>query len=126
DLTIDAYFCKIESTVTVLTSLGSPMNSDDVVTFPLEGLPAKYENVSTIIVHREPFSDLKTVRSMLTTKEMRLKSHEQDTLIDASSSSPMVLLANFGSNVGRSSSSMEKLECSVSSSSNCGGVLVVH
>ncbi|GJS54822.1 hybrid signal transduction histidine kinase M [Tanacetum coccineum] len=51
DLTIDAYFRKIESIATVLTSLGSPMNSDDVVTFALEGLPAKYDNVSTIIAH---------------------------------------------------------------------------
>ncbi|GKD15236.1 ribonuclease H-like domain-containing protein, partial [Tanacetum coccineum] len=41
DLTIDAYFRKIESIAIVLTSLGSPMNSDDVVTFALEGLPAK-------------------------------------------------------------------------------------
>ncbi|GKC56201.1 ribonuclease H-like domain-containing protein [Tanacetum coccineum] len=84
DLTIDAYFRKIESIATVLTSLGSPMNSDDVVTFALEGLPAKYDN------------------------EMRLKSREQDTLVDATSSSLMVLLANSGSNVRRSSSSMEK------------------
>nr|GEU73330.1 hypothetical protein [Tanacetum cinerariifolium] len=52
------------------------MNSDDVVTFALGGLPAK--------------------------------SHEQDTLVDASSSSPMVLLANSSSNVRCSLSSMEK------------------
>nr|GEU98766.1 ribonuclease H-like domain-containing protein [Tanacetum cinerariifolium] len=85
DLTIDAYFCKIESITTVLTSITSPMNSDDVVTFALGGLPAKYDN-----------------------EELRLRSHEQDTLIDASSSSPMVLLSNSGSNVRRSLSSMEK------------------
>nr|GEZ99795.1 hypothetical protein [Tanacetum cinerariifolium] len=107
DLTIDAYFCKTESIATVLTSLGSPMNSDDVVTFVLAGLPAKYDNVSTSIAHREPFLELKTVRSMLTTKEMRLKSREQETLVDATSSSPMVLLAKSDSNVRRSSSSAE-------------------
>ncbi|GJZ81121.1 hybrid signal transduction histidine kinase M, partial [Tanacetum coccineum] len=73
DLTIDAYFRKIESIATILTSLGSPMNSDDVVTFTLEGLPAKYDN--TIIAHREPFPDLKTVRSMLTTKETSVLRH---------------------------------------------------
>ncbi|GJZ56094.1 hybrid signal transduction histidine kinase M [Tanacetum coccineum] len=108
DLTIDAYFRKLKSIATVLTSLESPMNSDDVVTFALESLPAKYDNVSTIIAHRGPFPDLKTVRSMLTTEEMRLKSREQDTLVDATSSSLMVLLANSGSNVRRSSSSMKK------------------
>nr|GEZ06029.1 hybrid signal transduction histidine kinase M [Tanacetum cinerariifolium] len=68
DLTIDAYFCKIKLIAMVLTSLGSPMNSDDVVTFPLEGLPAMYDNISTIIAHREPFLDLKIIRSMLTMK----------------------------------------------------------
>ncbi|GKA90375.1 ribonuclease H-like domain-containing protein [Tanacetum coccineum] len=47
DLTIDAYFRKIESITTILTSLGSPMNSDDVVTFALEGLPAKLVDASS-------------------------------------------------------------------------------
>ncbi|GJT32127.1 hybrid signal transduction histidine kinase M [Tanacetum coccineum] len=55
DLTIDAYFRKIESIATILTSLGSPINNDDVVTIALKGLPDKYDNVSSIIVYREPF-----------------------------------------------------------------------
>ncbi|GKB63572.1 hybrid signal transduction histidine kinase M [Tanacetum coccineum] len=42
DLSIDAYFRKIESVATILTSLGSPISNDDVVTFALEGLPDKY------------------------------------------------------------------------------------
>nr|GEV25681.1 ribonuclease H-like domain-containing protein [Tanacetum cinerariifolium] len=58
--------------------------------------PDKYDNVSGIIVHREPFPDLKRVRSMLTTKETRLKSMAQATSIDSTSSSHMVLLANSG------------------------------
>ncbi|GKB58091.1 hybrid signal transduction histidine kinase M [Tanacetum coccineum] len=60
DLSINAYFHKIESIATILTSLRSPISNDDVVAFALEGLPDKYENVSSIIVHREPFLDLKT------------------------------------------------------------------
>ncbi|GKD14153.1 hypothetical protein Tco_1198560 [Tanacetum coccineum] len=40
-------------------------------------LPEKYDHVSDIIIHREPFSNLKTVQSMLTTAEMRLKSRAQ-------------------------------------------------
>ncbi|GKC72756.1 hypothetical protein Tco_1118639 [Tanacetum coccineum] len=51
DLSIDAYFRKIESITTILTSLGSPISNDDVVTITLEGLPDKYDNVSGIIVH---------------------------------------------------------------------------
>ncbi|GJR44810.1 ribonuclease H-like domain-containing protein [Tanacetum coccineum] len=86
---------------TILTSLESPISNDDVVTFALEGLPVKYENVSGIIVHREPFPNLKTGRSMLTTDEMILKSKTQSLHVDSSSSSPMVLLAESGNSSRR-------------------------
>ncbi|GJR86581.1 ribonuclease H-like domain-containing protein [Tanacetum coccineum] len=59
DLSIDGYFQKIESIVLVLNGLGSPLRNDDVVTFELEGLPSTYETISTVIVSREPFPDLK-------------------------------------------------------------------
>nr|GFA28156.1 hybrid signal transduction histidine kinase M [Tanacetum cinerariifolium] len=101
DLTIDAYFCKIESIATILTSIGSSISNDDVTTITLEGLPDKYDNVSGIIVHREPFLDLKTVHSMLTMDEMRLMSRDQVTSIDSTSPSTMVLLANSGTNTHR-------------------------
>lgn len=88
DLSIDAYSRKIESIATILTSVRSPISNDNVITFALEGLTDKYENVASIIVHREPFPDLKTICLMLTIKEMRLKSRSQATHIDYSSSSP--------------------------------------
>ncbi|GKC26708.1 hypothetical protein Tco_1034002 [Tanacetum coccineum] len=103
DLTIDAYFHKIESIATILASLGSSISKDDIVYIALDGFPDKYEHVSDIIIHREPFPDLKKVRSMLTMTEMRLKSRAQATSIDSSSSSPMVLLANSGNNNTRHS-----------------------
>nr|GEV93322.1 putative reverse transcriptase domain-containing protein [Tanacetum cinerariifolium] len=96
DLSIDGYFCKIKSIDSILTSLGSPISNDDAVTIVLERLPDKYDNIFGIIVHREPFSYLKMVRSMLTTKEMRLKSRAQASPIDSTFSSPLVLLANGG------------------------------
>nr|GFB39960.1 hybrid signal transduction histidine kinase M [Tanacetum cinerariifolium] len=74
DLSIDAYFRKIELIATILTSLGSPISSEDVVTFTLEA------------------------RSMLTTEEMRLKSMSESLPIDSLSSSPMVLLADSCTN----------------------------
>ncbi|GJS46153.1 hypothetical protein Tco_0596274 [Tanacetum coccineum] len=89
------YFQKIESIVSFLNGLGSPLSNDDVVTFALEGLPSTYKTISTVIVSREPFPDHKTVRSLLTTHEMRLKSRVQNPLVDATSVSPMVLLAKF-------------------------------
>nr|GEU94068.1 hybrid signal transduction histidine kinase M [Tanacetum cinerariifolium] len=75
DLSIDAYFRKIESIATIVTSLGSPISNDDFVTIALEGFPDKYANVSGIIIHQEPFLDLKIARSMLTTEDIRPISH---------------------------------------------------
>ncbi|GJW44833.1 hypothetical protein Tco_0073632 [Tanacetum coccineum] len=49
DLSIDGYFQKIKSIVSVLNGLGSPLSNDDVVTFALEGLPFTYETISTVI-----------------------------------------------------------------------------
>ena len=74
DLTIIAYFCKIESIMNPLTSLGFLMSNDDIVTNALNGLSDKYEQVAGIIAHSDPFTDLNKVRSMITTEEMRLKS----------------------------------------------------
>ncbi|GJR87675.1 hypothetical protein Tco_0211686 [Tanacetum coccineum] len=65
DLTIDAYFRKIESIVTILSSLGFPISNDDVVNVALDGLPDKCQHVSDIIINRDPFPDLKMVCSML-------------------------------------------------------------
>ncbi|GJZ93660.1 ribonuclease H-like domain-containing protein [Tanacetum coccineum] len=108
DLSIDGYFQKIESIVSVLNGLGSPLSNDDVVTFALEGLPSTYETISTVIVSREPFPDLKMVRSLLTTHEMRLKSRVQNPLVDATSASPMVLLAKSNTSARRGPS-LEKV-----------------
>ena len=52
DLSIDAYFRKIESIATVLASLGSPLNDDDIVNIALDGLPDQYTHVADIIIHR--------------------------------------------------------------------------
>ncbi|GKC78628.1 ribonuclease H-like domain-containing protein, partial [Tanacetum coccineum] len=109
DLSVDAYFQKIKSIVSVLKGLGSPLSDDDVVNLALEGLPPRYDNVYGIIVHREPFSDLKAVRSMLTTEETRLRSRAQDIFVDSTSSSPLVLMASNGTNTRRPPSSTEKV-----------------
>ncbi|GJV62107.1 hypothetical protein Tco_1468207 [Tanacetum coccineum] len=96
DLCMDAYFRKIESIATILTSLGSPVSSEDVVTFALEGFLDKYDRVYDIMHHRDTFPDLKTTRSMLTTEEMWLKFKSQSLPVDSSSSSPVVLMDESG------------------------------
>ncbi|GJT52808.1 hybrid signal transduction histidine kinase M [Tanacetum coccineum] len=59
DLNIDAYFCKIKSIATILASVGSPVSKDDIVNIALDGLPERYEHVSDIIIHQDPFPDLR-------------------------------------------------------------------
>ena len=73
DQTVVSYFRKIESIITILTSLASPMSNDDAVTYAINGLSDKYKHVAGIIAHRYPFPDLSTVTFMMTTEEMRLK-----------------------------------------------------
>ncbi|GJS82843.1 hypothetical protein Tco_0749384 [Tanacetum coccineum] len=57
NLRFDANFHKIKSIATILASLGLPISKDDIVNIALDGLPERYEHVSDIIIHREPFSD---------------------------------------------------------------------
>nr|GEY49358.1 hybrid signal transduction histidine kinase M [Tanacetum cinerariifolium] len=91
DQTMDAYFRKIVSITNVLTKFGSPMNNHDVVTYALHGLSDKYEQVMGIIPHRDPFPDLKAVRSIIT-EETRLNSKSQPLFSDTYSSSLTILL----------------------------------
>ncbi|GKC42349.1 ribonuclease H-like domain-containing protein [Tanacetum coccineum] len=94
DLSMEAYFWKIESLVTILTSLDSPVNDEDVVHYALEGLPDKYDQVFRIMHHKDTFPDLKTARSTLITEEMCLKS--KSLVLPVDSSSPMVLMSESG------------------------------
>ncbi|GJS21352.1 zf-CCHC domain-containing protein [Tanacetum coccineum] len=96
DLSMDAYFRKIESIATILISLGSPVSSKDVVTFALEGLPRNYDQICGIMHHKDTFLDLKTAHSMLITEEMRLKSKSLALPVDSTSSSLLVLMAQSG------------------------------
>ncbi|GJV15799.1 hypothetical protein Tco_1361122 [Tanacetum coccineum] len=92
----ESYFQKIESIVTILTSLDSRVNDEDVH-YALEGLLDKYDQVCGFMHHKDTFPDLKTARSMLITEEMRLKSKSLALPLDSSSSSsPMVLMAESG------------------------------
>ncbi|GJV19799.1 ribonuclease H-like domain-containing protein [Tanacetum coccineum] len=73
DQSMESYFQKIDSIVTILTSLDACVNDEDVVHYALEA-----------------------VRSLLITKEMRLKSKALALPVD--SSSPMVIVAESSTN----------------------------
>ncbi|GJW70292.1 hypothetical protein Tco_0127209 [Tanacetum coccineum] len=71
DMTVDDYFVKIESIATLLFDLGSAMHNDDL--YAINGLSDQFAHVTGIIAHRDPFPDLDTVRSMVTTENLHLK-----------------------------------------------------
>ncbi|GJR97776.1 ribonuclease H-like domain-containing protein [Tanacetum coccineum] len=96
DLSMEVYFQKIESIMTILASLDSPASDDDVVHYVIDGLPEKYNQVCGYMHYQNTFLDFKTVRSLLITEEMRLKSKSLVSPVDSSSSSPMVLLTESG------------------------------
>ncbi|GJX77960.1 hypothetical protein Tco_0324771, partial [Tanacetum coccineum] len=93
DDTPDTYFSKIDSIITLFTDLGSTMNDDDIVTYAINGLSEKYRSLAQIIAHKDPFPDLATVRTMVTTEEIRLRSKQPILSTSTTSSSPQVLLA---------------------------------
>nr|GFB86113.1 hybrid signal transduction histidine kinase M [Tanacetum cinerariifolium] len=74
DQSADEYFSKIDSLVTLLSDLGSNVSEDDAVTYAINGLSDKYESLTQIIAHKDPFPDLATMRSIVSTEEMRLRS----------------------------------------------------
>nr|GEZ08154.1 ribonuclease H-like domain-containing protein [Tanacetum cinerariifolium] len=81
--------------MTILASLNSPVSDDDVVHYVIDGLSEMYNQVFGYIHYQGTFSDFKTVRSLLITEEMRLKSKPLASPVDSSSSS-MVLLSESG------------------------------
>ncbi|GJR79247.1 ribonuclease H-like domain-containing protein [Tanacetum coccineum] len=97
ELSVDAYFHKIESIVTLLNDLGSPISDDDVVTYAMHGLSDKFAQIAGIIAHQEPFPDLETMRSMVTTEEMRLNTKSQNSI---SNTTGLRMSSNGIGNVG--------------------------
>nr|GFA45245.1 ribonuclease H-like domain-containing protein [Tanacetum cinerariifolium] len=99
DQSADEYFSKIDSLVTLLSDLGSDVSEDEVVTYAINGLSDKYGSLAQIIAHRDPFPYLATMRSMVSTEEMRLWSKSLIQPTNMNASAPQVLLA--ASNIPR-------------------------
>ncbi|GJW91970.1 hypothetical protein Tco_0169523 [Tanacetum coccineum] len=70
DLTVDAYFRKIDPIASRLINLGSNVTDEDLVTYAIHGLSEKYDQVAHIILTREPFPDLEKKK-----REIEVPSH---------------------------------------------------
>ncbi|GJU31554.1 hypothetical protein Tco_1175143 [Tanacetum coccineum] len=91
DQAADEYFSNIDSIVTLLNDLGSDVSQDDVVTNAINGLSDKYGSLALIIAHKEPFPNLSTVRSMVSTEEMRIRNKYPLLSVSTNSSASQVL-----------------------------------
>ncbi|GKC48631.1 hybrid signal transduction histidine kinase M [Tanacetum coccineum] len=106
DQSMESYFQRIGSIVTIITSLGAHVNDEDIVHYAIDGLPDTYNQVCGYMHWKDTFPDLKSVRSLLVTEEMRLMSRATSLPVDASS--PLVLVAESGGNRRSSSTPQGK------------------
>ncbi|GKB23785.1 ribonuclease H-like domain-containing protein [Tanacetum coccineum] len=96
DQSMKSYFWKIKLIVSILMSLDSHVNDEDVIHYALEGLPDKYDQVCGFMHDKDTFPDLKMTHFMLITEEIRLKFKYLALPVDSSLSSLMVLMAQSG------------------------------
>ncbi|PWA83008.1 hypothetical protein CTI12_AA169570 [Artemisia annua] len=92
DLTVDAYFRKIDSLASRLDNLGSNITEDDWLTYAINGLSNKYDQVAHVILNKEPFPNLEDVRSMVSLAETRMN-RKNSSSSRISTSSPTALVA---------------------------------
>ncbi|XP_071727002.1 uncharacterized protein [Rutidosis leptorrhynchoides] len=91
--TVEEYFRKLDRIATHLRNLGSTIEDSALVMYVINGLIEKYPHAERIILHRQPFPDLDTARSMLLIEEMALN-REQRTAVATllNSSNPTALI----------------------------------
>ncbi|XP_071699954.1 uncharacterized protein [Rutidosis leptorrhynchoides] len=81
NLSVEEYFRNIDNIATQLRNLGNTVLDTELVMSAVNGLPDKYAHAKHIIIDRETFPTLKTVRSMLTMEEMTLN-RKNRTMVD--------------------------------------------
>ncbi|GJY28389.1 hybrid signal transduction histidine kinase M [Tanacetum coccineum] len=108
DLTVDAYFRKIDSLALRLDNLGSNTTEDELVTYAINGLNDKYEHVAHVILNKDPFPNLEQARSILSLAEShmnRKSALSSSSRISSSSPTAFVAQASSARNHGNTSRS---------------------
>lgn len=92
DLSIHAYCQELKSIADLMANVDAPVSERTLVTYLLNGLNAKHDNIINVIIHRQPFPTFEQARSMLILEEDRLgKGKKPSPHKDESSSSDKVL-----------------------------------
>ena len=94
DLTIHSYCQELKSIADLLSNVDAPVSERTLVTYLLNGLNDKYDNIINVIMHRRPFPTFEEARSMLLLEEERLGKGKKPTPSNNdSASSAKVLIA---------------------------------
>lgn len=91
DQTIHAYSQDLKSISDLLANVDAPVSERTLVTYMINGLSDKYENIINVIMHRQPFPTFEQARSMLVLEEERLNKGNKSSLVKDSASSDKVL-----------------------------------
>ncbi|XP_071695889.1 uncharacterized protein [Rutidosis leptorrhynchoides] len=106
-LTVEEYFRKIDRIATHLRNLGSKVEDSDLVMFAVNGLNDKYVQAKHIILHRHPFPDLDTTRSMLLMEEMTINRSTRTHVAPLNPSNPSALTVQVTNTPAKNSSKQE-------------------
>lgn len=98
DQTIQAYCQDLKLISDLLTNVDAPVTERTLVTYLLNGLNAKYDNIINVIIHRQPFPTFEEARSMLLLEEDRLNKGKKNFTNKASSSDDKVLAVTDATN----------------------------
>lgn len=107
DLTINAYCQELKSIADRLANVSTPVPDRTLVTYFLNGLNEKYDNIINVVMHRQPFPTFEEARSMLLLEEERLNRGKKPSAVvttNDTSSSDKVLLASSSSQDQKTSS----------------------
>lgn len=80
DLTMQAYCQELKSIADLLANVDAPITERTLVTYLMNGLNGKYDNIINVIIHRQPFPSFEEARSMLLLEEDHLKKGKKTTL----------------------------------------------
>lgn len=91
DRSVHDYCQTLKSISDLLSNLDAPVPDRTLVMYLLNGLNEKFDNITNVIKHKEPFSTFDDAKSMLLNEETRLKRYQKTLATTDNASSSTVL-----------------------------------
>ena len=97
DISIHSYCQELKSIADLLSNVDAAVTERTLVTYLLNGLNGKYDNIINVIMHRQPFPSFEEARSMLILDEERLGKGKKPnpSHTDSASSAKVLAATNF-------------------------------